>query len=328
MYGAIIAAATQAFGHMANLGWQDKQRIKQNQFNAQQAQVAREWNQQMDNTKYQRQVADMQAAGVNPALAMQGGVSTQATSNAQAQASNPTPPQLDLSQVAQMAMQARQLKIQEKIADADVRLKNAEAENKETENKYAEEYNQLKNKGMEAVNNLTENQIKEINERIKNLSASTEKLKKEAATEEERKLLTIAERHLKETMERMTEEQRKQIVALLPFQKALMAAQTENQRAQASLNFVHAAYQQGLIDEGMIQASVLEIASNIAKNESQTTLYDKESFAKEMENSIKYGIFDFGRGEGKGVVNGVMRFSTMLGKIISDISPLSSFVGK
>lgn len=127
MWGAIIAAATQAFSHMANLGWQDKQRIKQNRFNSQEAQIAREWNQQMDNTKYQRQVADMQAAGVNPALAMQGGVSTQATSNAQAQASNPTTPQLDLSQVAQLVMQSKQLKMQEKLIDSQSNKNNAEA---------------------------------------------------------------------------------------------------------------------------------------------------------------------------------------------------------
>lgn len=55
--------------------------------NAQEAQKARDWNAEQDNTKYQRQVADMQAAGVNPALAMNGGVSTQAGSNAMANAS-------------------------------------------------------------------------------------------------------------------------------------------------------------------------------------------------------------------------------------------------
>lgn len=47
---------------------------QQNDFNAQQAQIARDWSAQMDNTKYQRSVADMQAAGVNPALAMSNGV--------------------------------------------------------------------------------------------------------------------------------------------------------------------------------------------------------------------------------------------------------------
>ena len=36
---------------------------------AQEAQKARDWNLQMDNSKYQRQVTDMQKAGINPALA-------------------------------------------------------------------------------------------------------------------------------------------------------------------------------------------------------------------------------------------------------------------
>lgn len=44
-----------------------------NAFTAQQAQLNRDWQTQMDNTKYQRTVADMQAAGVNPALAMSNG---------------------------------------------------------------------------------------------------------------------------------------------------------------------------------------------------------------------------------------------------------------
>ena len=58
---------------------------QQNAFNASEAQKAREWNLQMDASKYQRAVIDMQAAGVNPALAIDGHLSTQATSNAQAQ---------------------------------------------------------------------------------------------------------------------------------------------------------------------------------------------------------------------------------------------------
>lgn len=58
---------------------------EQNAFNALEAQKAREWNLAMDASKYQRAVTDMKAAGVNPALAIDGHLSTQATSNAQAQ---------------------------------------------------------------------------------------------------------------------------------------------------------------------------------------------------------------------------------------------------
>lgn len=42
-------------------------------FNSQQAQLQREWQEEMSNTAYQRQVADMKKAGLNPYISMSGG---------------------------------------------------------------------------------------------------------------------------------------------------------------------------------------------------------------------------------------------------------------
>ena len=138
MWGAVIGAAVSAVAAIAsaasNRKFQKKTMREQNEFNANEAQVTREWNQQMDNTKYQRQVADMQAAGVNPALAMSGGVTTQATSNATASAGSGIPGGLDLSSVMQMAVQMQQLKLQKKLIDSQANKNNADANktNKET----------------------------------------------------------------------------------------------------------------------------------------------------------------------------------------------------
>lgn len=52
-------------------------------FNSREAQKSRDWQEKMSNTAYQRAVADMRAAGFNPALAFsQGGATTPAGSTA------------------------------------------------------------------------------------------------------------------------------------------------------------------------------------------------------------------------------------------------------
>lgn len=58
--------------------------IQQNEWNAQQAQEQRDWTAQMDNTKYQRQTADMLAAGLNPAMMYGQGYSASTPSGAAA----------------------------------------------------------------------------------------------------------------------------------------------------------------------------------------------------------------------------------------------------
>lgn len=282
--GAFISAVASLASRAINQNESDRVRREQNIFNKYEAQRAREWNQQMDSTKYQRTVADMQAAGVNPALAMQGGVTTQASSNATASAANVGPAQIDLSQVAQLAMQSQALKIQDKLANAEVRLKNADADLKEKDAKVRDDYNNLMMEGMKISNNLNETQIDQIRANIGKIGEEVELLKKQAATEEERKYLTMAETSLRKAMERKTDQEIKNMVALLPFQQALMSAQTEQAKASAAAQFVHAAYEQGLIDYGYIGELVQSVYSD-------RTLKDSEKKAKDIENALKTGEF-------------------------------------
>lgn len=84
MIPALIGAAASLGGGLMNmLGQQSAndaniaQSWQMAQFNAQQAQINRDWQERMSSTAYQRAMADMKAAGLNPILAYsQGGAST------------------------------------------------------------------------------------------------------------------------------------------------------------------------------------------------------------------------------------------------------------
>lgn len=311
--GAFISAVASLASRAMNQNESDRVRREQNIFNQYEAQRAREWNQQMDSTKYQRTVADMRAAGVNPALAMQGGVTTQASSNATASAANVGPAQIDLSQVAQLAMQSESLKIQDKLANAEIRLKNADAEIKEKDAKVRDDYNNLMMEGMKVSNNLNETQISQIRANIAKIGEEAALLRKQAATEEERRLLTAAETSLRKAMENKTDQEIKNMVALLPFQQALMSAQTESAKASAAAQFVHAAYEQGLIDSGYITAMVREQNASADEKEVRKT-------AEEYEYLIKSGnIFDTTTTGGR-IAKNTMTAANVLARLLGGVN--------
>lgn len=96
---------------------------EQNAWNAEQAQIARDYQTEMSNTAWQRGVADMQAAGLNPALAYgQGGASTPTGSNAQGSASVVSP-----MDVMSMAMQMKMMQTEIGLKKSQERLNDAKA---------------------------------------------------------------------------------------------------------------------------------------------------------------------------------------------------------
>ena len=77
-YGYNSARMAEANAYNTNMweqtaAWNESMWEKQAEFNAKQAQIQRDWAERMDNTRYQRAIADMQAAGLNPILAVTGG---------------------------------------------------------------------------------------------------------------------------------------------------------------------------------------------------------------------------------------------------------------
>lgn len=255
---------TAGFSTLSNLAIMQAQ----NKFNAEQAQIARDWNLEQDNTKYQRAVVDMQKAGVNPALMMsKGPISTQAATNVTAQGA--TPAYMNMNAIASLAQSISQAKLndaQRRNLDTDSDLKEMqanyyynlgektyqEAVGVKIDNQYRDEFNQLKNEGQRLSNSLTGERVKEVTETVNKLKAETDLAIKQATTEEERVRLMI-------TQEALNRAEANRVEALVPFEKAYMAAGTEERKASAGLKLAQAAWQQGMIDEGAIEATVKQM---------------------------------------------------------------------
>lgn len=102
MLGAMIGAS--ALGSLAtsaaSMGFQAYQNQLDRDFNASQAQIQRDWEERMASSSYQRTVADMEKAGLNPAVVMAGnqGVSSFG-SGASASSSSSRLPKLDVGRL-------------------------------------------------------------------------------------------------------------------------------------------------------------------------------------------------------------------------------------
>lgn len=111
-----LAGAAESFVNQQTGAHLTGAQTEANAFTAEQAQLNRDWQTEMSNTAYQRQVADMRAAGVNPALAMQSASGAVTPSGASGASVSP-------SQGASMSdlMQAMLLKKQGKLLDAQAK---------------------------------------------------------------------------------------------------------------------------------------------------------------------------------------------------------------
>lgn len=96
-------------------------------FNSAEADVNRNWQANMSNTAYQRRAADMQAAGINPILAYEGGgASTPAGATATSGGSSGQ--RNGLMDTISTALQAALTKAQKDNVDADTNKKDAETD--------------------------------------------------------------------------------------------------------------------------------------------------------------------------------------------------------
>lgn len=241
--------------------------IQQNAFNAEQAQLNRDWQTEMSNTAYQRQVADMQAAGVNPAV-MYGGAGASGASTPAGNAATGSAHAGNLGDVLKMLAFEKQLKNMD-LQNAGQEIKNEGEqignEIKKSELSFADAMNAAKLRSYTSNADLNEEQIKNAEtyrlEMLSKINLNAE----QAKTEGEKRMVYQAESLLKGAQEY-------QIYEMMDYQKAYLSAQTENDQAQAYLAGVEAALKNGLISHGYIENFCKELRAQATTREAQAEI--------------------------------------------------------
>lgn len=194
-----------------------------NAFTAQQAQNQMDFQERMSNTAYQREVADMKAAGVNPAL-LYGSGSNGATTPSGASGASVSPSPSDfiglLGQLQNMYLlkaqrqniqaqtrerekniEVMQSTIDSNLANIEVMRKNAEKLGLEGEalqitNSYLDREKSLQLEAYQLGLDKTQAEIEEINAKVEKLSNENKKLLQDISESEQRVNLLLAQEKL------------------------------------------------------------------------------------------------------------------------------------
>lgn len=253
-----------------------------NSFNAAEAQKQRDWQEQMSNTAYQRQVVDMQKAGVNPALAMSNGAASTPSGSA-ASSTSPFGAGISFSDIMQLIM----LPLQKKLVRSQAELASKQG-TAAIINAQANEQNAVSNErqagaserqaGAAEMNARTNQFRAEIEKsRVENINALNDAEKKRIA--EQTALISL---------------QREQLPAQLQIAK--QNADSDSQRAIAALETAQAAVQNAATNDRLADYETsLKYTQELltwyqAEGQKVVAQYMPEKAKVELDNMLKEGV--------------------------------------
>lgn len=244
-----------------------------NAFNAQEAQKNRDWQTEMSNTSYQRSVADMRAAGVNPALAIGNSSGASTPSGSTASSVSPANNPIGLSEI----MQLFQFRKQMKLLDQEVKNKKAQEALDLANARFSDFQSKLKGMELEVFKPRTDLELRTMESQLKSQEVHRALESQGIKESEAREALTIQQKVIaqidakfRERLQNLEAQQRVASIALTYNESAAARERVNNLRAATNELYQRAileAAQAGLFDQ---QTENLLVQNDILKLDKET----------------------------------------------------------